>query len=117
MAQVLGRVKIVVGTRTIRTKKGAKLDPGGITRTAVTATDGSVHYTEDIKEAVLDFVALHTPDLNPLDIHAMADVTANFIGDNGVTYVINHAFSSTPPEINDDGEAPFKFFGDPAIAQ
>ncbi len=117
MAQVIGRVKLVADGITYRTKKGAKLNIGGISRAAMTASDGSVHYSEDVKESTLDFTVLHTADVDATAIHAVKDATFQFIADNGITYVMSGAFSTEPPEINDDGECAFKFAGNAAIKQ
>ena len=117
MSQLIGRVKIEVNGRRYRTKKGARLMTGGITRTPVTASDGTVHWTEDVEAASCTFSVLHASDIDVTEIHALTGVTINFIADNGIAYVMPNGFSTKPPEINDDGEAPFEFAGDPAIKQ
>ena len=117
MAQVIGRVKIVGGTTTYRTEKGAKLNIGGISRSPVTASDGTVHYSEDVKEAMLEFTVVHTSDVEVTAIHALTDQTFQFIADNGVKYLIANAFSMEPPDVSDDGKASFKFAGNAAIKQ
>lgn len=116
--KLLGRVKIVVDGARHRTKKGARLKVGGIVRTAVTATDGSVYFTEDIEPSELSFTVLHASDLDASAIHSSGtEKTMQFIGDNGVSYTIANAFSTTPPEIGDEGEVSFTFVGDPAQKQ
>lgn len=117
MSQVLGRIKLVGDGAAIRIEKGAKLNLGGISRTPVVATDNSVHYSEDVKEATLEFSAIHTADLDVAAIHALTDSTFNFLGDNGVKYVISGAFSMEPPDITDDGKVAFKFAGNAAVKQ
>lgn len=117
MSQVLGRVKLVGDGASIRIEKGAKLNIGGVSRAPVVATDGSVHYSEDNKEATLEFSAIHTADLDADAIHALTNSTFNFLGDNGVKYVISGAFSMEPPDITDDGKVAFKFAGNTAIKQ
>src|SRR5512139_2278698 len=111
MAQLIGRVKIESNGQRFRTKKGAKLNIGGIKRVPVVASDGSVHYTEDVMEATCEFTMLHTSADDAIAVHALTGQTINFIGDNGVTYVISDAFSTDPPDITDEGEAQFKFAG------
>lgn len=115
--QVLGRIKLVADGVNIRIEKGAKLNLGGISRTPVVATDESIHHSEDVKEATLEFSAIHTADLNPLTIHAMTNATFNILGDNGVKYVMSDSFSMEPPDISDDGKVAFKFAGTAAIKQ
>jgi hypothetical protein len=117
MAQVLGRVRLVADGQAIRIEKGAKLNVGGITRTPVVATDESIHHSEETKEATLEFSAIHTADLDVAAIHAMTNTTFNFLGDNGVKYVMSSAFSMEPPDITDDGKVAFKFAGSAAIKQ
>lgn len=117
MAQLLGRAKIDFGGKRFRTKKGAKLNIGGIKRTPVVDTDGGVHHTEEYMEATLDCIVLHTSDVDARAIHDATDKTITFIGDNGLTYVMGNAFSTDPPDFTDDGEIPFKFAGNAARKQ
>jgi hypothetical protein len=117
MSQVIGRVKVVGDGITYRTEKGAKLNIGGVKRAPVMASDGTVHYSEEIVEATLEFSVLHTSDVDVTAIHAITNATFNFIADNGVKYVMSSAFSCDPPDVTDDGKASFKFAGNAAIKQ
>lgn len=114
--KLLGRVKIVVDGVRYRTKKGARLKVGGTVRTPVTSTDGTVFFTEDIEPSELTFTVLHTVDTDAAAIHSgSTEKTVQFIGDNGVSYSVGNGFSTTPPEIGDEGEVSFTFVGDPAV--
>ena len=115
MSQLIGKVKVVADGQTFRTKKGSKLETGGIERTVVMDNFGKSHHSEEFMPSVLEFTTLHTSDFDAQAIHALVDVTFNYIADNGIQYVCPNMKSLTPPTITDDGECAFKFSGDPAV--
>lgn len=117
MAQLIGRVRLDLGGRKVRIKKGASLDLGGPERSEVMDSEGGFHFTEEIKPSVLEFVMLHTSTDDANEIHALKGIRVSFIADNGVTYVADEMVSMTTPKISDDGECAFRFVGAPAQKQ
>lgn len=115
--QVLGRIKVAVDGNPVLTEKGAKLNTGGPKRAPVVASDGSVHYSEEMVEAMIEFSALMVPTFDPQALHNAKNVTINFLGDNGIKYVMSNGISQNPPEVSDDGKCAFSFFGDAAQKQ
>jgi hypothetical protein len=115
--QVLGRIKVTVDGNAVLTEKGAKISLGGAKRTPVVASDGSVHHSEEMMEATVEFSALMVPTFDPQVMHNSKDVTINFLGDNGIKYVMSNGISQNPPDVSDDGKCAFSFFGDAAQKQ
>lgn len=116
MAQATGTVVVRVNGKSVLSKPGAKLKPGGPKRTPQMA-DGNagLHYTEEQTPAVITFDALHTADFSIDEVRAWKGVTATFICDSGVTYQVAPAYQSGEPEISGpDGVTGIELTGPPA---
>lgn len=116
MSQSTGTVVVRVNGKSVLSKPGAKLKPGGPKRTAQVA-DGQagLHFTEEPMPAVITFDTLHTEDFSIDEIRAWKGVTATFECDNGITYQVAPAYQSGEPEISGpDGVTGIELTGPPA---
>ena len=119
MGQLLGKAYIRVDGDTLRTESGAKLDIGGVTRSAVNGSIGLLGFAEKTKEAMLECeVAVARGD--SLDkFRKITNATVVFECDTGQSYIIKNACCQDPPVITEGegGKVPLKFFGDAAEEQ
>lgn len=116
MAQATGTVVVRVNGKSILSKPGAKLKPGGPKRTGQMA-DGNagLHFTEEQMPAVITMDTLHTSDFSVDEMRAWNGVTCTFECDSGVTYQVSPAYQSGEPEISGpDGVTGLEFTGPPA---
>lgn len=112
MAKILGRATIRVDGRTIQSKRGATLNPGGIGRTPVVGSRSVHGYSEELSAPELSVRLTQTADFALEDVRNIADATIVFDGDDGVSYAIAGAFSTTVPTLNEvDGEISATFSG------
>jgi hypothetical protein len=93
-------------------KEGAKLNVGGMERTALAANGAIAGYSEKAKEATVEATFLDGPNSDLRKLSDTVDVTLEFTTDTGVTYVIRDAFVSEPVELTaGEGEVSVKFAG------
>lgn len=115
--QVIGKVKVVLDGDALRSEPGATLNLGLIKRTAMPNALGGVDYMEEFTNSEVKCTLLHVSDT---DLEALERVTAGnvqFVGDNGVTYVIPDAFFAEAGEITSEGKVEVTFQGSRAIRQ
>lgn len=119
MGQVLGRAFIKAGGELLRTESGAKIDLGGIVRTAVMGAAGVHGYAEKIKEATLECEVVLAAGDSLEKFRKMTDITVTFECDSGQVYVIRNAWCQDPPVITEGegGKIPLKFIGPQAEEQ
>ncbi|SAI74567.1 phage tail tube protein [Bordetella ansorpii] len=111
MPQVTGRVYISVGGRRLRSKPGATLDIGGVSRTAVTSDSGVDGYTEATTAPVVNCTISHTADISLAELGAITDETLRFQTDTGVGFTIRSAWCASPPVLGAGGEVTLVFNG------
>jgi len=114
MAQVTGIVKVYVNGTMQRSKEGAKLMLGGKERTA--QTGHSVYgYSEKVVPATVEFTLAHTADTDLPALNKLVDATVKFETDTGISYLVNNAFTTKPPELTGgEGDVAMEMQGDPA---
>ncbi len=117
MAQLTGTVKIVLNGTSHKSKPGAKYDPGGRTRTAVTGDQGT-DYVESLRPAMVDAEFHWTPDLDLDALNNFKDGTVQFMADTGQNYVMENAFRSGElvSTAGNSGGVPVKFEADAGTA-
>ena len=82
----LGKAILKINGNALPTKEGAKLRPGGVSRTSMSDTIGHGFNEQDVPghlECTVDFKA----DTSLAEIQAMDDVTVSFECDTGQSYV------------------------------
>ena len=112
MPQLTGRATITWNGRSLDTKNGASLDPGGITRESQTG-DQSIHFTEKLRPAMVKCEANWTGDLSLVELNDIRDATIQFQCDTGAVYVIRQAWRTGEMEAKaaQDGGIPLTFEG------
>ncbi|WP_292999573.1 phage tail tube protein [Nevskia sp.] len=110
--KILGRATIKFDGRTVLSKKGSTLDPGGVARTPVVGSRSVHGFTEELTACSLDVKITQTDEIALEEIRAIEDATIVFEGDDGVSYVITGAFSTTTPKLAEtEGEISATFSG------
>ena len=113
MAQVTGIIKIYVNGRMLRTKPGAKFNPGGKTRTF--ESGHSVYgYHEEVVPATLDCTLVHMADTDVVEMSNLTEQTLKVETDTGQTYVVAQAATTEPCELSSGGDMTLKMSGQPA---
>ncbi|WP_304308066.1 phage tail tube protein [Pseudacidovorax intermedius] len=100
MTQLTGRVFITINGQRMRSKDGASLDIGGVSRAAGMSDSGVDGYVETTAAPKVDFAINHSATISLTDIHDMTDATLVFETDSGVVFTIREAFSTTPPKLS-----------------
>lgn len=115
MAQVTGRVNITINGQLYESNNGAKLDPGGTTRTSQTS-DQSINHVEKLRPSKITAEFPWTKGLSLVALNDVSDATLQFIGDTGDVYVVNNGFRTGElvGTAGDNGNVPVEFEGDPA---
>lgn len=112
MSQQTGRCAIKLDDETIRSKPGASIDIGGITREFAATDQLESYYRETPKHAEIKATMPHMSDTDLIKLQAWKG-TAYFTTDSGRTYTVaNAATASVGPLSN--GEVEVTLGGDPA---
>lgn len=110
--KILGRATVKVDGRTVLNKRGATLDIGGVQRTPVIGSQGVHGFSEEIQAPKLDLRITQDASFALEDIRKIENATILFQGDDGVSYVLNGAFSTSVPTLAEvDGEITASFSG------
>ncbi|MBI1407295.1 MAG: hypothetical protein GC145_14365 [Caulobacter sp.] len=113
--RLFGRATIRLDGQVLRTAKGSTLDIGGPVRTPVVDESGNtVGFTEETQPSKLDCGVQMAEGVSLANIRSIEDATVTFDCDSGQSYLINHAFCTTPPVLGGDGNAKTTFQGPPA---
>lgn len=114
MPQYIGRVTLTVDGTKLDSQKGAKINLGGVARTAV-ETDHAIGFTEERKAATIEAVVPVSRE-TPLEfIRNLTGATAVFLADTGQGWTVKNAFVTDTLDIG-DGKVTVKLAGDPAEA-
>lgn len=117
MAQLLGRAYVKIDGAVLRSNTGAKLDVGGVVRSAVVGNQ--VHgYAESVKEATVECEISLAKGDSLEGLRNTAGATITFECDTGQTYVVRDAWLQDPPVMTEGegGKIPLTFGGQPAEA-
>ncbi len=114
MAKILGIAKIHVGSTLLRSKEGASITLGGFERTEVAGYE-VYGYVEKAVGATVSCTLAHTADLSLADLAQTTDAVIRFECDNGTTYIVEHAYMRTTPQVTaGSGDVACEFGGMPA---
>ncbi|MBN2751985.1 MAG: phage tail tube protein [Rhodospirillaceae bacterium] len=104
--QIAKKITVKKGGAVIRTMSGGGFTLGGVERTPVVHDDGSVGYTEEYKETVLEADTNLAAGEKLGDLN-FKDVTVSVELDTGQRFVMRNAFSQERPKTQ-DGKIPLK---------
>lgn len=109
--QLSGRAYVKVNGQLLRSQNGAKLNPGGVARTAVVGDNGVHGYTEKTAAPSVECTVSHAKDTDVTELGKITGATVTFETDDGVTYVLRDAWVVEPPEFtaNENAEVSLKF--------
>ena len=110
MAQVTGRIFISLNGKRIRSKDGASLDTGGVTRDAALSDAGVDGFTEAVAAPSVTCEVNHTADISVDDFKNFKDGTLTFETDTGKVFTLTNAWCSKPPKLA-KGVIPLEFMG------
>jgi hypothetical protein len=108
-----GRVSVKVNGVTLRSKEGASITIGGVTREPIPNDQGTVDYREETQPAEVTATLVHTAQTDLPALRNFTDGTVNFETDTKVVYVVSDAFTAEVGELS-GGEVQVTFGGNPA---
>ena len=112
MSKLYGKAKITVGGVFADTYQGVVFNPGGTKRNEAVGTFNT-NYTEENAPAKLEFEASIKQNSSIKDFD-LADTTVQIEFDSGQHYVMNHAFRTEVPDLNDTGKTKYTFMSNAA---
>ena len=110
MAQQTGRAFITAAGKRLASKPGAKMNMGGVERTAVILDGGVAGFQETVVAPYVECVVSHDADTSLTGITAIKDATVLFETDTKRSYVLRNAWSAKPMEL-DKGDVSVRFEG------
>ncbi len=110
MPQYTGRIFININGERMRSKDGASLDIGGVSRQAAMSDSGVDGHIESTAAPKVEFSLNHSAEISLTAIHSMTDATLTYVTDTGVVFTIRGAFSAAPPKLA-KGEVQCSFEG------
>ena len=100
MGQATGRVTIKLNGDVIRSRSGASLQIGGVTREALTTDQGTIFYREDTAPAVVTATVVHLADTDIQSLRLLRDFNCTYETDTGASWSINNAFVTDVGELS-----------------
>jgi hypothetical protein len=112
-SKYLGRAFIRINGVTIPSLPGsAKLNPGGVERTAVNGDFGFLGYTEKPVNGEIECEIAVGADTDLAALNKTTDATVTFEGDTGQVWIMRNAALASPVAVQSgDGKASLKFIG------
>jgi hypothetical protein len=89
--QATGRVTVKLNNEALRSKPGASIQLGGITRTGDVTDQGEFYYSEKNNKAVIKATMPHMSDTDLVALRKFRDGTAQFKTDSGRMYTVANA--------------------------
>ncbi|PMN91377.1 phage tail tube protein [Enterovibrio norvegicus] len=109
---ILGYAKIRANGDELKTKGGARLNPGGFNRTSHGGGGRVWGNSKRFVAPSLDFKLVVDSDTDVQALNDMENVTIVFEADNGLTYMMTGSALENPAELDEDnGETGGKFIG------
>jgi hypothetical protein len=111
MGQITGKATVFVDGAKMEMERGAKANPGGVSRD-FERHHGRTYHKEDEVAPSVEGNILHTKDT---DVQALnfSNATVIFVADTGQKYVMRGAATENPVEIDaGSGKSPIKLVGD-----
>lgn len=109
--KLFGRATIRANGQVLKTAAGSTLELGGVTRNPRPGDHNADAFTEEDTPSKIEFSVQMREGVSLVSIHAIEDGTITFECDTGQAYLINHAYSATPPMLGGDGAAKCVFQG------
>jgi chloramphenicol 3-O-phosphotransferase len=107
MGQVTGRVFIALNGQRIRSKEGASLDVGGVTREPSVSDAGVDGFMEKIMPPKVDCKISHTANTSMAALQNFTG-TLTFQTDTGRIFTLIEAWNANPPKL-EKGEITLEF--------
>lgn len=111
--QNTGRVTVKVNGDTLRSRPGASLTYGGVTREAVENDQGGIDYRESTQAGGVTCTLVHVSSTDLEALRNFRDGVVNYETDTGKVYVIPGAFTTEIGELS-EGTLDVTFMGQPA---
>lgn len=111
--QVSGRATIKLDSDSLRTKPGASMNPGGITRDFDTTDQLQAYYREKGTPSVIKATIIHAADTDLIKLRNWKNGTATFETDTGRVFTVANAATATLGDLS-GGEVEITIMGDPA---
>lgn len=108
-----GRVTVKMNGATLRSRPGASINIGGVTREEVENDQGTVDYRESTKASEVTATLVHTAETDLIALRNFVGGTINFETDTGAVYVVGGAFTKEVGDLS-EGEVEVTFGGNPA---
>lgn len=114
MAQQTGRVTVSWDGNNLKSKPGASLQMGGVTRTENGMDDqGGFYYKEVIVPGMAKCTLIHTSETDLAELREVKDADVQFSTDTGKVYTIPNGVFTQFGELA-NGEVEVTFMGSPA---
>lgn len=117
MSKLFGKAQVAVDGQQLLADQDAKLSLGGVSRNVVKG-NGVYGYSEESMEATIDVSAYIDANTDLDQLNAINDSTITFTADTGQTYVLAHAFLTTPVDLGANpkgGKTTLKFAAPTAV--
>jgi hypothetical protein len=111
MAQITGRITIVVRGVRLSSKEGATLTFADIGRKGVAGDTGVLGYSESTQIPQIEATIAHDARTRLEDYKAMVDETISFDADTGTSYVLRNAWCDPESLVLSGGEVKITFQG------
>lgn len=113
MSQQTGRVTIKLGSESLRSKPGAVIQIGGVTREYAMTDQGESYYKENMVCASIRATMPHFADTDLIKLRNWKNGVAFFETDSGVLYTVPKAGTANVGDLT-NGEVEITIMGDPA---
>jgi hypothetical protein len=110
MAQVTGRVAIIVKGVRLASKEGATLNFSDVEREGVAGDGGVIGYQEKTAIPQIECTIAHTGATRLSELQAIVDETVSFDVDSGTSYVLRNAWCTSALSLS-NGEVGVTFQG------
>jgi hypothetical protein len=113
MAKATGRVSVKVNGETLRSKPGASIKIGGVTREDEPNDQGTVDFREQTEPAEVKATMVHVSTTDLIALRNFVNGTVNYETDTGVVFTVGGAYAKEVGELS-NGEVEVIFGGNPA---
>jgi len=110
MSKIIGKITIRVDGAEIPAENGSSVTPDGYKRNHE-RHGGRKYYNEEETNAMLEANVLLTKDVDVIYLSNIVDATVHIETDTGLQYVMREATTEEAVELNGEGKAAIKMFG------
>lgn len=112
MATATSRATVVVDNKTLRSKAGASMQMGGVTRKPAMTDQLEVYNTEEVIPGQIKCVMPHMADTDLPALRNFKNGTVHYTTNTGKVYTMANAFFVSMGDLQ-NGEVEVTFAGDP----